>query len=414
MAKAMKKLFRKMCLTLCLLSTCLFSAVIYTDASMPNKFWVTKNTDLQINNNIPVTVVRDNKSNTITTIGGGKETYNVNLKLFGVFPVKTAQVAVVDEMVVIPCGTPFGIKMFTDGVLVVGLGNIETAEGTVNPAKNAGLRVGDVLVSIDGKTVNTNEEVADIVSKSNGKTLAISIRRKNINFSINITPVKSSADNQFKAGIWVRDSSAGIGTVTFYNPSSGILAGLGHAVCDIDTNEILPIISGEIVEAKILGCNKGQSGTPGELRGSFSKLTPLGTLLLNSETGVFGKVSRTPIEREPVNVALKQEVKAGKATIFSTVDGSGPKEYEIEIEKINYNEGSLTKNMVIKIVDPDLLSVTGGIVQGMSGSPIMQNGKLIGAVTHVFVNDPTRGYAIFAENMLNTANGVSEKQKNAS
>ena len=212
--------------------------------------------------------------------------------------------------------------------------------------------------------------------------------------------------------MWVRDSSAGIGTLTFYSPSSQVFAGLGHPVCDVDTGETLPLSSGEIVPAKIYSVNRGVSGTPGELRGGFEKGT-LGNLTVNGETGIYGTLSNLPTLNDPVPVAMKQQVKSGSAQVLTTIDGTTPKLYDIRIDQVRYNDSSPTRNMVIVITDQELLDKTGGIVQGMSGSPILQDGKLIGAVTHVFVNDPTKGFAIFAENMLKTAETVAQQNRAA-
>ena len=218
------------------------------------------------------------------------------------------------------------------------------------------------------------------------------------------------SENRLKAGLWVRDSSAGIGTLTFYVPGSDIFAGLGHAVCDVDTGDVLPIASGEIVPARIYSVVKGQSGEPGELRGGF-ELGSLGNLAVNGETGIYGSLTQTPVRGDPVPVAMKQQVKTGYAQVLTTIDGTEPELYDIRIDQVRYNDSSPTRNMVIVITDERLLEETGGIVQGMSGSPILQDGKLVGAVTHVFVNEPTKGFAIFAENMLKTANSLSTQQQ---
>lgn len=235
------------------------------------------------------------------------------------------------------------------------------------------------------------------------------VRRGNLTFSVNVTPAKSASENRYKLGAWVRDSSAGIGTMTFYDETSGIFGGLGHAVCDIDTGEILPLQSGEVVPVDINGVVKGVSGEPGELRGSFAKGETLGALTQNGETGVYGKLRNFTAQEERVEVAMKQDVHTGAAQIITTIDGSGPQYFDVELEKVHFNDSSPTRNIIVKITDEKLLEQTGGIVQGMSGSPIIQDGKLVGAVTHVFVNDPTRGYGIFAENMLKTAATVEEE-----
>lgn len=321
----------------------------------------------------------------------------VQLSLFGLIPVKTATVETIPK--VAPCGTPFGVKILTDGVIVVGLNEIATENGSRNPAKEAGIRTGDIIIKINDTPVSSNAEVAGVISNSGGESVTIHYKRDGKTGSLSLTPALSAIDHTYKAGLWVRDSSAGIGTVSFYDPESKAFGGLGHAICDVDTGEVLPVMQGDVVNVKIHDIVKGTVGTPGELRGSFVSKTSCGTILLNNESGVFGQMYEAPQYSSVVPMGLKQEIKTGKATVLTTINGSAPKEYEIEIEKINLLENSPTKNMVIKITDPELLELCGGIVQGMSGSPIVQNGKLVGAVTHVFVNDPTRGYAIFAENM---------------
>ncbi|MCL2884594.1 MAG: SpoIVB peptidase, partial [Oscillospiraceae bacterium] len=238
------------------------------------------------------------------------------------------------------------------------------------------------------------------------------LKRDNIVFDAQLTPVKSVTENRYKAGMWVRDSAAGIGTLTFYVPGTNIFAGLGHAICDTDTGETMPLASGEIVPARIYSIKPGVAGTPGELRGGF-EMGSLGSLTVNGDTGTYGQLTSLPAVHDAVPVAMKQEVKPGAAQILTTIDGTDPVLYDVRIDQVKYSDASPTRNLVITITDPRLLDKTGGIVQGMSGSPILQNGKLVGAVTHVFVNDPTRGYGIFAENMLKTADSVAQSLDNA-
>ena len=323
----------------------------------------------------------------------------VGLSLFGIIPIKTATVDTVPEIMLAPCGTPFGVKILTDGVIVVGLNDITTADGTVNPGKQANIQTGDIIYKINGVEVSSNDDVAKAISSSKGETVSVELQRDGKNLTLPLTPALSSIDNTYKAGLWVRDSSAGIGTVSFYDPQTGAFGGLGHAISDVDTGEVLPVLKGDVVNVKIHDIVKGTVGTPGELRGSFVSNESCGTITVNNDSGVFGTMYEAPYYVRLVPMGLKQEIQTGKAIILTTINGSTPKEYEIEIEKFNLFENSPTKNMVIRITDPELLELCGGIVQGMSGSPILQNGKLVGAVTHVFVNDPTRGYAIFAENM---------------
>ncbi|MBR3962103.1 MAG: SpoIVB peptidase [Oscillospiraceae bacterium] len=323
-------------------------------------------------------------------------------KLLGIFPIKEVFVNFSEEKIVTVCGTPFGVKMFIDGVLVVDFSKIETENGKICPAQSAGLLKGDVIKSIDGTEVFTNEDVSEIIQKSGGKTLDFSVLREDENVIVSITPEMLSDQSGYKAGFWVRDSSAGIGTVTFFDPENLSFGGLGHAVCDVDTGKILPFSSGEIVEAAITKVKKGIPGNPGELSGAFIGKENLGTVKNNNETGLYGTLEYE-IGGTNMPIAPKQEIYEGPAVILSTISGTEAKEYDIVIEKISLSDESMTKNMVIKVTDKELIETTGGIVQGMSGSPIIQDGKLVGAVTHVLVNDPTKGYGIFIENMLEAA-----------
>ena len=325
--------------------------------------------------------------------------YQMLLSLPGGAVIKTVSVQVIDRNMVIPGGSAFGIKMFTNGVMVVGLSDIDVNGKTVNPAKNAGIKSGDIIVSLNGQKVNYNEDVGTIVSESGGRDIEVVLLRGKIEKRVRLTPVQSPTDRSYKAGIWVRDSSAGIGTMTYYDPSSNMFVGLGHAICDVDTGSMMPLSSGEAVEVTITGVNKGSSGFPGELKGIFSGGANMGRLFKNTETGIYGKADKIISSAAPVPLATRSEVKTGPAVIYSTIDGKQPQEYSVVIERIFAADNSTTKNMIVRVIDQKLLNITGGIVQGMSGAPIIQDGKLIGAVTHVFVNDPTRGYAIFAENM---------------
>lgn len=345
------------------------------------------------------------------TATSSNETYRAELMLFHTVPVKTVDVKVVEDREVALCGTPFGIKMFTNGVMVVGVADIQGEDGTANPGTDAGLEAGDIITALNGHPVNRNEEIAQAMETSAGKPVKITFLREQESMETTLLPVRSKVDGTYKAGLWVRDSTAGIGTLTFYDPSTQEFAGLGHGICDTDTTELMPLRNGEIVPVTINGVVKGQKGAPGELRGYFNTDVPMGTLHANLDQGVYGQLNSGAVEEQKlagdtVCVAMKQEVQAGAAQILTTVDGGEPQFYDAVIEKISYHHTESSKNMVLRITDPTLLSTTGGIVQGMSGSPIVQDGKLVGAVTHVFVNDPTRGYGIFAENMLGTCQSV--------
>ena len=328
------------------------------------------------------------------------------VKLLGCVAVKQVSVAVVEEKSVIVSGAPIGIKMFTEGAVVVGMTDVNSEEGMRSPAREAGLRIGDVIIEANGKAVAGNEQFSEAIS-SGGEDIPIKYERGGRIEETLLTPAKLK-EGGYRAGIWVRDSAAGIGTLTFYLPSEGRFAGLGHAVCDVDTGQILPLRSGELVNVLVTGVVQGRAGKPGELTGVFSGGAAIGRLEMNNDTGIYGTMAEAP-EGIAAELALRNEVQTGPATILATVEGAQAREYKVYIEKVNLTDRNPTKNMVIRIEDSGLLEKTGGIVQGMSGCPIMQNGKLVGAVTHVFVNDPTRGYGIFAENMLDNISCGAEE-----
>ena len=338
--------------------------------------------------------------------------YRAPLNLFGFIPLKDVTVSVVDAPVVTVCGTPFGIKLYTDGVLIVGMSDVQTAAGGVNPAAAAGIRVGDTILSIDGTAVTTNEEVAACINACGGRTVTLRVRRDGVEFDASFTPARPAEGEGYRAGLWVRDSTAGIGMLTFYD-ADGAFAGLGHPVCDADTGQMLSVSTGEIVPARIRDVERSVKGTPGELRGVFES-GALGRLMINASDGVFGMLSDPPTSGVRMPLAMKQEVTQGAAQVLTTVDGTESALYDIVIRQVRYNTANDTRSMVIEVTDDELLSLTGGIVQGMSGSPIIQNGKLVGAVTHVLVNEPTRGYAVFAETMLETAKNAENPLKGVS
>lgn len=377
---------------------------------LPDSYYVGRGENLEISSLFEVTA-ENSRGELVrsSNIGEAALDEEYTLKLFGVIPLKSVTVRAVDAPLVVPGGTPFGIKLLTDGVVVIGIGEVGTAGGPVCPAANAGIKTGDVIVTIKGKKVASNQDIADIISKSGGKPMKVVFRRNGREETALITPAYSAKDGAYKAGVWVRDSTAGIGTVTFYDPETGAFGGLGHPVCDADTGQILPLSSGEAVSVAILGVKKGEAGAPGELVGNFTSLSSEGTLTLNSSCGIFGTLKKAPSLSSPIPIAMRQDIRCGDATILTTVSGTEPKEYSIKIEKISMKEDS-TRNMIIRITDPELLSSTGGIVQGMSGSPIIQDGKLIGAVTHVFVSDPTKGYGVFADAMYEKAMCSAEKK----
>ena len=330
------------------------------------------------------------------------EHYVAKVKILGFLPIKTVTVDVITRQEIVLGGQPFGIKLYTEGVIVVGCGNFLYKGQTVNPAYEAGIRVGDRLMQVNDTKILSNEQLQGIIAGID-RPVTFQVIRKNRKFTATVTPVVPDGENTPRLGLWVRDSTAGLGTVTYYNRTTGNFAGLGHSVADIDTGEIMPSQQGSIVQAKITDIMKGTAGETGQLIGVFED-TVYGPLIANTEQGIFAKGGGTVAqEADTLPIALRGEIATGKAQVYTQLDEEAPQFYDIEIEKI-YNNLQESKNMVIHIIDERLLAKTGGIVQGMSGSPIVQNGKLIGAVTHVFIDDPTKGYGIFIEKMLLTEN----------
>ena len=318
-------------------------------------------------------------------------TYRAKVKLFGFLPIKDATVKRISQKQLIPLGTPFGVKLYTKGVIVV-----DVEEDA--PAPQAGLEVGDVILSYNGVEITSNKELKEQVNAFQGQAQKVVFQRNQRTRTVWVTPEKT--ENGYGIGLWVRDSAAGLGTLTYYDPQTKTVAGLGHSISDSDTGKTMPLGTGTMVEATVTGVKPGEEGDPGELLGKL-KNEELGNVTQNCATGLFGTAT-APFTGTAYPIALKNEVKAGKAMILCTVKGDLPKLYTISIVKVNNNLSEI-KNLCIEITDADLLAETNGIVQGMSGSPILQNGKFIGAVTHVLVDDPTRGYGIFIENMLASA-----------
>ncbi|MBE6597048.1 MAG: SpoIVB peptidase [Ruminococcaceae bacterium] len=330
-----------------------------------------------------------------------KVSSDVNYKLYGIIPLKTVKVTGETPLMVFPGGMPFGVKFMTDGILVVGFCQVDTKSGNKNPAESSGLRANDVIIKMNGSPITSSDELTSAVEASGGKDIELTYRRDGKEYTTKLSPAFSETENKYKTGLYVRDSGAGIGTVTFVIPESYAFAGLGHGICDGQTGKLIPMQRGSVVGVTINGVVRGLAGSPGEVKGYFSS-GKTGSLLGNTECGVYGVFASKPqgIHADPLPVGSRSDVKEGKAHIYCTLDTNGVSKYEIEISAINKDSTS-NKCFCVKITDPALLEKTGGIIQGMSGSPIIQNGKLVGAVTHVLINDPTTGYGIFIENMLN-------------
>ncbi len=305
------------------------------------------------------------------------------------------------DILLYPGGMPFGVKFMTEGVLIVGFCDVQGKGAAGNPSIVAGLRAGDTILRVNGNLLTCASELNDIVENGNGATVTLRYCREGKEYETTLTPVYSSAEGRYKSGAYVRDSGAGIGTVTFIVPETYAFGGLGHGICDADTGELIPIQRGSVVGVTINGVIKGLAGAPGEVKGYFSS-GKTGSLIENTECGVYGVFGSLPkgCHSDPMPIGTRDELKCGKSYVYCTLDSNTVERYEIEISEIR-RDATSNKCFTVKVTDPRLLEKTGGIIQGMSGSPIIQNGKLVGAVTHVLINDPTTGYGIFIENMLN-------------
>ncbi|HHW70071.1 MAG TPA: SpoIVB peptidase [Clostridiales bacterium] len=337
----------------------------------------------------------------------------LNLKLFGFIPIKELKVSVEPQKKIIPGGDSIGVNIYTKGALIVGISEIIDEYGAKQcPAIDVGLRPGDIIEKINGIVVKNANHLSMLIEKLGHKELELEIKRGNIILKKNIKPIINSEDGKLRLGIWVRDSTCGVGTLTFINPENNMFAALGHAITDVDTGTLLSVKDGEIVQAKIIDIIEGRKGQPGEIRGFFSEdQRKIGSIKKNTPYGLFGKLYENTWEfnqREILPICRQSDVKLGEAKILSTIDSGQIKEYKIDIIKINRQNYPNPKGMIIEITDPDLLQQTGGIIQGMSGSPIIQDNKIIGAVTHVFVNDPKKGYGVFIEWMLEEMEKIVE------
>ncbi len=376
----------------------LYSAAAYYACHLPDSFYVATGSTLEVDTLLHIDT--SGTAETVQAASSQSDSRTETLELLGLVPIKTVEIEEIDTPMLVPCGQPFGIKLRMGGAMVVEMGDVKTLAGSYCPAQEAGIQIGDLIQSVDDVAIDSNQALQEAIQASEGKAVSVTLVRESETITCVLTPAFALDDCCYEAGIWVRDSSAGIGTITYYMPSTGTFGGLGHPVCDSDTGEILPVSSGEACAVSITEVIKGSAGSPGLLQGIFLDCAPLGTLSCNNRCGVFGTMTESPSDAAAVPMGFKQEIEVGEAEIYCTISGDTPQVYDITIEEIDYSGTDNTRNMVISVTDPELLEITGGIVQGMSGSPILQNGKLVGAVTHVFVDDPTQGYAIFCENML--------------
>ena len=400
----MRKKFTKITIILVLLLSYVYICSIN---SIPKNIIIFEGENLNLKIATGLTLKSKNSKTILTASNINKEKINtegannLNLNLFGTIPVKEVSVNVIPKTTVVPLGNAIGMKLYTKGVLVVGMSQIETDNNEKKkPYENSGIEQGDTILEVNNNAVENTEDLIKEVEKSEGNTINIKYLRNEKTMQTDITPVKSK--NTYKIGLWVRDAAAGVGTLTFYEPNT--FMALGHGISDIDTEEIVNIANGELVTANIVSITKGRKGYPGEIRGTIDQGRTIGTIYKNTNFGVYGNVkNKNYLEADltkEMEVATRSEIKEGKAQIICQLENSNKKKYDIEIEKIYTNNHQNNNSMLIKITDNELLEKTGGIIQGMSGAPIIQEGKFIGAVTNVLVNDPTQGYGVFADIMI--------------
>lgn len=394
-----KYFFRRTAAAAGALTLTLLGVAGFYDRTLPDSYSVAHDGKLELNTFFSISSRPAKRSymTALTDLSGdtsrGRES---TLMLFGAVPVKDVTAVCSERPKLVPCGETFGIKLLTDGVIVVELTDV----GGRCPARECGIRKGDIIISVNGRNIRSNRDISEEVRKCRDSGCEVVYRRDGKDKNVMLEP--AYFEGGYKAGMWVRDSSAGIGTLTFFDKDSGVFGGLGHAVCDSDTGNILPLSEGAVGDIEITGLIPSEEGSPGQLLGEFSGEEVLGEITLNCEAGLFGKLENAPDEKEEVELGYKQEVHRGSVQIYSSVDGKAPEPYSARIEHIDLSDGA-EHDLVVHITDERLIGETGGIVQGMSGSPIMQDGRLVGAVTHVFIDDPTRGYGIFAEDMVSCA-----------
>lgn len=398
----MKKTVKRVSLIVCLITLTLLSATVYGADRLPDSVATCHNT---VRFNFLYSIKQGDSVVSASAESDG-ETRDATIRLLEAIPVKTVSLQKTQRRYVSLGGELIGITLKTDGVLIVGTESFVSGGENVNPAKDAGLKTGDVIRKIDGETMTDNTSFLARIENCGGKSMTIEYVRYGGTSSCTITPCLSDLTGKYKCGLWIRDCTNGIGTLTYTDPQQGTIASLGHGIYDVDTEALLPSTQGEFRSASLIGITKGSCGTAGELKGTIGE-EAYGSLSVNCDGGVYGTLYVTPGTGDLTPVAMSDEVRCGPAQIVTTVESGKKQYYQIEIEKISHTKEDYYKNMVVKVTDPALLETTGGIVQGMSGSPIIQNGMFVGAVTHVFLNDPMKGYGIFAENMLRLSDAAA-------
>lgn len=386
-----------------------WAAYTYYQNSVPDKIRIKAGTSEEIHLKIPASGIVHAANDTIVSLnepitivaGTQMDSYEISLKLFGVLPLKKIDIEVINEEMLIPVGIPIGIYLKTQGALVIDTGTFSGVDGTKYAPSQYKLQAGDYLIAMDGIAIDGKKQVQNYVEQGSGEEIIFQVQRKEEVIQIKVTPEKDE-EGKYKIGIWLRDSAQGIGTMTYLD-SENHFGALGHGINDMDTGELLNLGSGLLYETEIVAIQKGEKGKPGELTGIiiYQPEKVSGVIVNNTLEGIYGITTEevgNSISQNALPVGLKQDVELGKAQIYCDVDGE-TKRYDIELIQISLS-AAVNRQISFKVVDEDLIELTGGIVQGMSGAPIIQNGKFIGAVTHVLVDDPTRGYGIFIEDML--------------
>ena len=399
----MKKKIQKLLLVFLLLIIYMYVLLV---TNIPNKLVIFEGEEISIN--LPIKINNKNilevSSNSENKVSDKSTNMKLSVKLLNQISLKNVNVDVLPRTKVIPVGSVAGVKLYTNGVLVVGMSEIEGQDKKMyKPYEESGIKEGDTIVSINQVQINSTDELIKAVNNSKGEDLKVKYLHDEKALECSIKPVKTG-EKDYKIGLWVRDSAAGVGTVTFYNQDTNKFAALGHGILDIDTEKVINISSGEFVTTNILKIEKGEKGNPGRIQGTLEKQKEIGKINQNTGFGIYGQVediSSLNIDKsKEMEVALRDEIQTGKAEILCSLENGKIDKYEIEIKKIYKDNNYDNKSMRIKITDQRLIDKTGGIIQGMSGSPIIQNGKFVGAVTHVIVNDPLEGYAVFGDIMI--------------
>ena len=389
--------------------TILFLFIIYMYVAnislIPKQLTLLEGENLEIKTLYGLEVVE-----TSSTISGNENTIKLSLNLLGQ-NVKDVTLNVLEDIEVIPIGNIIGLKLYTNGVLIVGMSEIENINNVIEkPFENLDIKEGDTIIKVNNSEIQDIEALQKEINNSEGENINLTLLKEDGTISTsNIKPVQVG-NKEYKLGLWVKDAATGVGTLTYYEPDTKQFAALGHGITDVDTDKLINIDSGSIVKSKVVSIQKGEEGKPGEIRGSIINQPVIGKVYKNTEFGIFGEITETSNLQidysKKFKVALRDEIEEGDASIYCSLDGKETKEYKIKIEKIFKENNENNKSMLIEVVDEELIQKTGGIIRGLSGAPIIQNNKFVGAVTNVLVNMPTKGYAIFADIMIKNMNSL--------